>query len=85
MVGIYRGASYVQDGITGYQLKADILPPGLEQCKEKREYQLLMELIAKVHAARELDRGRVRAAALEQFDTAKIVERILQFLQSARR
>jgi glycosyltransferase involved in cell wall biosynthesis len=81
-VGVRTGAPFVRDGETGFQVTR--LPPGQECVADADDQAALDVYLEAVGRAQALDRRAVRAVAETEFDTERIVDRILAALEAAR-
>jgi glycosyltransferase involved in cell wall biosynthesis len=82
-VGVRTGASFVRHGETG--LLVDRLPPG-RQCVGSDSDKIALEnYLEAVSQAQEMDRGTIRAAAVEEFSNDRIVNAVLSAFEQARK
>jgi len=81
-VGVRTGASFVRHGETG--IVVDRLPPGASCVECDADAVALDAFIEAVEQAQTIDRPSVRAIAAEQFNTASIVDGLLESLNRNR-
>jgi hypothetical protein len=79
-VGVRTGASFVKTGKTG--VVVDRLPPGASCVECDADTMALDAFIDAIEQAQTSDRGLVREVAVEQFDTTRILENLLESLNS---
>lgn len=79
-VGVRTGASFVWHGETG--IVVDRLPPGASCVECDADAVALDTFVAAIDQAQSIDRSSVRAIAAEQFNTASIVDGLLESLSS---
>lgn len=81
-VGVPTGASFVRDGITG--VVVDRLPPGRACVESDDDEACLAAFMDAVEKAAAMDRNQVRAAAVMEFDAARIVDSVITQLDGLR-
>lgn len=81
-VGVRTGAAFVRDGLTG--ITVERLPPGRTCVENADDEALLANYMNAVRRAMGINRHSVRATAAEEFDTERIVDRIIAALETTR-
>ena len=81
-VGVRTGASFVHDGVTGCIVER--LPPGQQCVRTDDDRAALQAYLEAISRAQSMNRHAVRAAAAEEFNTARIVDRVIAALDSVR-
>ena len=81
-VGVRTGASLVQDGVTGYLV--DRLPPGKACIASDADQLALAVYLDTIARAKTMDRQTVSAAARQEFSTDRIVDEVIQALDTVR-
>jgi hypothetical protein len=74
-VSVRTGAAFVRDGITGVLVER--LPPGAKCVANDHDVAALDGFLKSINRAMELDPRSVRAAAAEELDTERIVDRVI--------
>ena len=81
-VGVRTGASFVRDGVTGYVVER--LPPGA-RCAETEVDRMCLEVyLDAIRRVQEMDCGQIREQAAEAFCTKKIVDGLMDALDTIR-
>jgi hypothetical protein len=79
---VWTGASFVRTGETG--VVVDRLPPGRQCTESDDDVRALAVFIEAIEQAQSLDRHRVRDRATGEFDTDRIVDSIINTVNTVR-
>lgn len=79
-VGVRTGASFVNDGVTGYLV--DRLPPGKACIESESDQMALMVYLEAITRAQALNRNAVSAAARQEFSSDRIMDQVIHTLDS---
>ena len=82
VVGVRTGAPFIQDGVTGFQIKR--LPPGASCFENENDSELLKAYLKSIGLAQSLSRDAVRDTASIAFAPATIVDVIVATLERDR-
>ncbi len=81
-VGVRTGASFVRTGETGVII--DRLPPGRQCAESDADVRALAVFMEAIEQAQSMDRHSVRERAASEFDTDRIVDRVITAVNKAR-
>jgi len=82
VVGVRTGAAFVRDGVTGFLVER--LPPGAMCASSDSDMDRLAVYMDALSKASVLKRDCVRAAAVDEFDSERIAQRIFASLEEIR-